>query len=384
MNKCNVWEQDGGYDSDDAYYWIEENSFKRRFSELRVNNYLDIYVKRIALKAAPSVVSVQIYSGGKGICWGSGFIIGCNSTVDTQFESTIITSATLLRTDATLNTLMDDLKVIVILSNGEECDGEIEAYDFHYNLAAIKIRVGHSLEFARLRHVDDLIMVDPSKISTPGEKSFQQHPDYDSDLFRLVPGIKVIALGRYYDDEKSNIMASPGEFSIEQCRFDCKELLRSTCRITRCGIGGPLVNCTGEVIGVNFFALEFTPFLPINIVSKWWKHFKKFGDYCRPWLGMELSNLFTIKVCIWERIIQKFPDIKKGIIIDEVTPNSPAGSAGVHPDDIIIECDGTVVNSSLQVYCINYWKIYYSICSMQFSKCFHCPLSGGANREVSM
>lgn len=33
---------------------------------------------------------------------------------------------------------------------------------------------------------------------------------------------------------------------------------------------------------------------------------------------MELSNLFTVEVCIWEKIIQKFPNIKKGIIVDEV------------------------------------------------------------------
>ncbi|CAH9131847.1 unnamed protein product [Cuscuta epithymum] len=97
-----------------------------------------------------------------------------------------------------------------------------------------------------------------------------------SELFKLTPGSRVIALGRYH--EECDIMASPGNISLEQCRFDCKELLRSTCRITKCGIGGPLINRHAEVIGVRVFASYFTPFLPINIVSKWLKHYREFGE----------------------------------------------------------------------------------------------------------
>lgn len=100
----------------------------------------------------------------------------------------------------------------MVLANGEECDGEIDAFDFHYNLAAIKIQVDHPLEIARLRHVDDLIMVDPSQISIPETKPFQLAPH--SDLFRLVPGSRVIALGRYHDVE-NDIMVSPGGFRLE-------------------------------------------------------------------------------------------------------------------------------------------------------------------------
>ncbi|XP_050220083.1 putative protease Do-like 14 [Mercurialis annua] len=152
-------------------------------------------------------------------------------------------------------------------------------------------------------------------------------------------------------------MSDLGEFSIEQCRFDCKELMRSTCTIPKCGIGGPLVNRSGEVIGINFFSSEFTPSLPINIVSKWWGHYKKFGDYRRPWLGLELRNLYSATIDILEKITRNFPDIRKGVIIDEVTQDSPAHSAGVHPDDIIVECDGQIVQSSLQFFDITWDKV---------------------------
>lgn len=35
--------------------------------------------------------------------------------------------------------------------------------------------------------------------------------------------------------------------------------------------GGPIINCSGEVIGIGFYG---SPFLPSNIISRWWKHYK--------------------------------------------------------------------------------------------------------------
>ncbi|CAA0839903.1 Trypsin family protein with PDZ domain [Striga hermonthica] len=333
IDKTNVWRLEFR-----PSYWLDENleydlmedSFKSRFYSLYWNRDLDIYVKRIGNKAAPSVVSVKVSSGGKKI-FGSGFVIECD---------TVITSASLLNF---LDTQLSDLKVSVGLCDGEKCDGVIVACDFHYNLAAIKIQADKRLQIARLKHLDDSICIDPTNLSIG--KLYEMH----SDLFRIFPGERVIALGRFHCDV-GDIMVSPGEFSVEQCRLDCKELLRSTGRITQCGIGGPMINRKAEVIGVNFFHFDFTPFLPINIVSKWWSHYRKYKNSCRPWLGMELSNLFTVEVWTWEKIIQKFPSIKMGVLVDEVAPNSPAGSVSVQPNDVIVECDGVAITSNLQFF----------------------------------
>ncbi|XP_047263405.1 calcium/calmodulin-regulated receptor-like kinase 2 [Capsicum annuum] len=52
----------------------------------------------------------------------------------------------------------------------------------------------------------------------------------------------------------------------------------TSCRITQCGIGGPLISCSGEVIGISLeINSTTTAFLPINIASIWWEHYEKHG-----------------------------------------------------------------------------------------------------------
>ncbi|PIA38847.1 hypothetical protein AQUCO_02700208v1 [Aquilegia coerulea] len=184
------------------------------------------------------------------------------------------------------------------------CQGKVFAYDFHYNIAAIKIESDEPLPIASLKLLDDSISLDPT-------------------------------IGRYF--ENSNfLMAAPGKFSLESCDFDCKELSRVTCEITKCGIGGPLINRHGQVIGVNFYDELGTPFLPINIASKCLEHFKKYGRFCRPWLGMLVTNLFSAKIY--------------GVIVEEVIQGSPADCAGICQDDVIIQCGGKFVQSVLDFF----------------------------------
>ncbi|KAL6520854.1 hypothetical protein OROGR_017423 [Orobanche gracilis] len=307
------------------------NASYNSFSELIDNVQLDSYVKWVALgaRASPSVVSLKIYSGEQEKKWGSGFIISCDDIADGQFEGIVITSASLLKVDATLDTPIDDLKVVVVLAGGDQMGGEIEAVDNHFNIAAIKIQSGDPLKVSRLREINDCGVLAQSQ-------PFVLRPH--SELFQLTPGTPLLSLGCYYK-EGSHIMVAPG-----------------------CGIGGPTVNEDGEVIGMNFYALGFTPFLPINIIIKWWKLCKR--GYCRPYLGVETSNLFTLRIGVLEKIMRKFPDLKVfeiGIIVDEVAPDSPAGSSGLRPSDIIIRCDGADVRSSLQFFDVIWDKVGKSV-----------------------
>uniref|UniRef100_A0A2C9VZU4 PDZ domain-containing protein n=1 Tax=Manihot esculenta TaxID=3983 RepID=A0A2C9VZU4_MANES len=278
--------------------------------------------------------------------------------------------------------------VVAHLSNGNSFDCQILAFDFHYNIAALKIQSESDapLPTACLAHLDDSISVDPNQLYIPEEKPFQLLPH--SKSFNLIPGDTLIVLGRYFI-KPYDVMATIGEFRVISSPPFVPSLSTLLyfvgfpfAYIHLCGIGGPFINYYGEVIGICFHDLGFTPFLPINVASKWWEHYKRCGRsiiarrWCRPlkfktckvsslnqivvssrmfgtrrpWLGMEVTNLYAADVNILEKIIQKFPNVFKGVIVEEVMAGSSADSAGISPNDVIVQFGGKTIKSFLELF----------------------------------
>ncbi|KAL1831904.1 hypothetical protein ACET3Z_001555 [Daucus carota] len=77
---------------------------------------------------------------------------------------------------------------------------------------------------------------------------------------------------------------------------DCKELFWTSCTVTEIVVGGPVINCYGEVIGVSFALSRFNAFLLINIALKCLEDLKKIGKFQGPYLGMGVANLYTAKL----------------------------------------------------------------------------------------
>ncbi|KAF5938130.1 hypothetical protein HYC85_025636 [Camellia sinensis] len=303
MNSVSPWKRKRP--EREGSFVIPRHSIGERFDHfVYANMDVDIDTKRAALKASPSVVCLTSLTGGKMFAC-SGTIIECED-VNGTFISTILTSATLLRSPIDANAILDDIKVDVYVTNDDPFNGHVIAYDFHFNIATISIETDVALPTAIIRPLDDSISIDPSEISGTGDnevayKSFQLHRH--SNLFRLCPGDMVVAIGRSCGRTR-DLMAAPGKFSLDCCKFDCKELFRANCIITKSGIGGPLINRYGEVIGVNFYDDVCTPFLPINIEI----------PSTLAWLGM--TNLYAASVGKLEKIISKF-NISKGVLVEE-------------------------------------------------------------------
>ncbi|CAL5340074.1 unnamed protein product [Camellia sinensis] len=205
-------------------YKIVVHSFWEKFDDdTYANMDLDIDTKKTALKASPSVVSVVSLTGGNALFMGSGTIIDCENVNGTYF-STILTSASLLRSSAELEAVPEDIKIDVYISDGKLFEGRVFAYDFHFNIAFIKIESNATLPTASLRLLEDSISIDPNDI--PGSDSFQLRPH--SNVSKLCPGDIVVAVGRFFD-APYNLMAARGQFSLDCCKFDCKELFRANC-----------------------------------------------------------------------------------------------------------------------------------------------------------
>lgn len=87
--------------------------------------------------------------------------------------------------------------------DGTGYKGEVISHDFHYNLAAIRFKSETPLATATLARVDDSVSI----ASIPQSFQLRAH----SRSSNLVPGDKVIALGRYFAKD-FDIMAAYGEY----------------------------------------------------------------------------------------------------------------------------------------------------------------------------
>ncbi|KAK1352281.1 PDZ domain-containing protein [Heracleum sosnowskyi] len=313
---------------------------------------LDKDTKKSVLKAASSVVCLTSYSGDKRIFNCSGFIIECDNECDT-FSATILTSAILLWSRSGVAMVADDLRIDVYMAGGKFFEGQLLAVDFHYNIAIIKINSNVPLPTSTVRFIDNSVPLDPGNSGCIEELKLSefagcQDSSISSNRFPLYPGTKVLALGRFFMNSYE-MMAAHGEFRCADPNFDCKELLFASCQIRKNGIGGPLINGLGEVIGINFYDASYTPFLPINIVYQCYRDLKKQSRIPRPWIGLSVVDLYGGSLHELEILNQKFPHVVKGAIVEQVLPNSPACIAELRAGDVIINCDGNLVRSYLEL-----------------------------------
>jgi len=100
--------------------------------------------------------------------------------------------------------------------------------------------------------------------------------------------------------------------------------------------GGPLIDSSGQVIGVNVAiaggAQNIGFAIPINVVKESLKLFKETGEFERPFLGVEYQ-IVSKKAAILNEIPQ-------GAYIRRVIPESSADKGGIKEGDIITYIDG--------------------------------------------
>ncbi|KAK1696437.1 hypothetical protein QYE76_013134 [Lolium multiflorum] len=202
------------------------NSFEEEFSEI----ILSKLQKEVASKMSRSVVALASFIGGKRCFACTGVVIECNEST-----TRVLTSASLVRTSVIENKVADNLKIIVCLPDNRIIRGTLQHISPNYNIAVVDITGSCCTRAARM-----------------------------SDQVQLKPHGEVVALGRVYSSGK--LMATSGVVTSKPSELNCKDLVISTCKITKAGIGGPLIDFDGNFIGMNFYGLEETPYIPMDII----------------------------------------------------------------------------------------------------------------------
>ncbi|KAF8662219.1 hypothetical protein HU200_056420 [Digitaria exilis] len=186
-----------------------------------------------------SVVALASFNGEKMVFACTGFFIQWNGSI------AVLTSASLVRNPGDENKIVENLTIEVLLPDKQQRKGKLEHYSLHYNVALVSVQ-----GIRDLRTADIQAQLDYGNLS------------------------RVAAVGRYL--RSGALMAASGDLVSWSGRLDCKFIVHSSCKITKAGIGGPLVNMGGNIIGMNFYSEKIgTPFLLWKEIDKILSYFEE-------------------------------------------------------------------------------------------------------------
>ena len=261
-------------------------------------SWQDIYEK-----VMPSVVSITCYDG-RNTSSGTGVIMDAGGY--------IITNA---------HVVEDALQIQVLLTDGRELDAKCVGADVISDLAVLRV------------NADRLI---------PAEFG-------DSNALRV--GDEVVAIGDPLGVELRGTMTNG---IISGINRDIKSgnrtltLMQTTAALNTGNSGGPLVNCYGQVVGINTMKIgdyasesgvEGLGFaIPITSVQTVLEQLANQGYVAgRPYLGLEGQAISTF--------YQFYYRMPAGILITEVAEGSSAAQQGLRRGDILLTLDGVAVTN---------------------------------------
>lgn len=219
----------------------------------------------------------------------------------------------------TNNHVVEDAdEISVKLSDKRSFDAEIVGRDPKTDLAVVRIKKGNNLVAA---------------------------PFGDSDAIEV--GDWVLAVGSPFGLEQTvshGIVSAKGRV-IGAGPYD--DFLQTDAPINPGNSGGPMVNLSGEVVGINTAITsrsggsEGVGFaIPSNMARKIYNDLVKNGKITRGWLGVQIQEL--------EPALAKYfsvPAGMKGVVVADVMPDGPASKAGMKDGDLIAEFNGQKVES---------------------------------------
>lgn len=191
-----------------------------------------------------------------------------------------------------------------------------------------------------------ILQIDPNQ--NPGEKL---KPVTLGDSSNLQVGQFVIAigtaLGQFRNTVTTGVISGLGRGITAGDQFagyveQLDNVIQTDAAINPGNSGGPLLNSSGQVIGVNSAVAQngqnigFS--LPINLIKDSLNNFNQHGQFYRPYLGVAYKML--------SQDVALLNDVVQGAYVQSVVAGSPAEKAGIQQGDIIVKIDGQKVSDS--------------------------------------
>ena len=209
-------------------------------------------------------------------------------------------------------------KVMVVLNDGREFEGEIVGSDEGTDIGLVRI------------DADDLTDLELG----------------DSDSLEV--GDFVLAIGNPFglgQTVTSGIVSALGRGGISADSYE--DFIQTDASINPGNSGGALIDLDGQLVGINSVIIApaggnvgigFA--VPSNMASAVVRQLLEYGEVQRGKLGVSIEDLT--------------PDLTEGLGLDfdqgayvrEVIAGSPAENAGLQPGDIIVEFDGQAIDGS--------------------------------------
>jgi len=212
------------------------------------------------------------------------------------------------------------------------------------NAEKIVVKLADEREFeAKVVGKDSKTDIAVIKINTKG--NFAVPPLGDSD--QLEVGEWVMAIGNPFGLDNTvtaGIVSAKGRH-IGAGPYD--NFIQTDASINPGNSGGPLINLSGEVVGINTAIFSRTGgnigigfAIPINLVKELLPQLKGKGKVTRGYLGVLIQK---VTPDIAESLGMDKP---RGALVANVSKDGPAERAGVKVGDVIIEFDGKEIRES--------------------------------------
>lgn len=207
---------------------------------------------------------------------------------------------------------------------------------------------GQKLEVKKIYRdpVLDLAIVQTERIDIPTLEL--------GDSSKIKVGQTVIAignaLGKFTNTVTTGVVSGLGRAVVAEDPFGglserLDNLIQTDAAINPGNSGGPLLNISGQVIGVNVATTEGAQnigfAIPINSVKQIIEEFSEKGSVSRAFLGISYRYI--------SKDIAILNEVPQGAFIQDVVEDSPAEKAGIESGDIIIKIDGQSVTDDTSI-----------------------------------